>query len=543
MDCVQIFTLGGSNEFNNNILIIKINDSIFVFDVDIKYSFSNGIDYVVADFNYLKENKDLIKAYIITHCQIEKSIAISYFINDCPAPVYCTEITKIFIDFYLKKNDINTKINYFIIQSNDSIKIFDHVFHFFNICNNIPNSLGVIIETDMGKIVYLNNFVIGNNNFPNFDFDINFICNFSRDTLVLMCDSTFARREGYTTPKCFLSPILNKNKDINQLIISIYYNNIFAIAEIIKFAIKHNRKICLYDSETLELFECLKTIKECVIPKEMILDYNHKDGTDVIIIIAGSEKNVFHKINNFSKTNSCKNSAFVIASLPNNNLEVFCAEIKDNLIKKGFEVIIPKDYICMHPSSEDLKTAISIFKPKYFLPIKGYYRDMVANAIIANNMNNIYLNYKNIFILENGNVLNIENKNASILPNNKNIKTGSILIEGNTFNDILTSWVSSVIGNKFAKNGVLILNVNVDCKNIKIFKPQIKTFGFEYSSTKKEELINVIYDKILFFLKNKLNIGVIEKNIISFLNIFFTKETKNNYHIPIFIPIINNINV
>lgn len=546
MDCVRIFTLGGYNEFNSNTLIIEINNDIFIFDVNIKYSFFSGVEYVIADFDYLKKNKNRIKAYIITQCQIEKSIVVSYFIKDCPAPIYCTEITKIFIDFYLKKNNFDTNINYFIIQPNSSIEIFGRIFHFFAICNNVPNSLGVIVETDIGRIVYLNSFVIGNNNFPNFDFNINFVCNFSKNVLILICDSTFSRKEGYTTPNCFLTNFIesNKNQDIinNKLVVSVYYDNIFAIAEIVKFAAKYNRKICFYDSETSELFECLKIINECVISKETILDYNYENNVNTITIIVGSEKNIFHKINNFSKTNLSKNTTFIIASQPNNNLEVFCANTRDNLIKKGFEVVMPKEYVYMHPSVEDLKNIISIFKPKYFLPIKGYYRDMIASAIIANNMNNIHFNYKNIFILENGNVLNIENENASILPNNKNIKTGSILIEGkNIFSH--ESNIDERI--KLAKNGILILNIDIDYKNMRIFsKPQIKTLGFEYSLIKNKNLENVIYNKILFLLQNKLSINNIEKSIVNFLNIFFTKEIKNDAYLhPVIIPIINNTNV
>lgn len=542
MDQIRIFTLGGLNEFNYNTLIIEINGGIFVFDVDVKYSFFSGIDYVVADFNYLKNNKDRIKAYIVTQCKIEKSVVISYFIDDCPAPVFCTEITKIFFDFYFKKEKKNTKINYFIIQPNSSIEIFNHVFHFFSVCNNIPNSLGIIIETDMGRIVYLNDFIIGNNNFQNFDFDINFISNFSKNILILICNSIFARRNCFTAPKCFLTPIINNNKDNKLIVISVYYNNIFAIAEIIKFAIKCNHKICFYDNETFDLFKCLEIIKECTIPKEMILDYDkYEENVNIIILIFGSEKDIFHKINNFSKTNSYKGGTFIIASPPNNNLEVFCAKTKDNLMKKGFEVVIPKEYVYMHPSSEDLKTIISIFKPKYFLPIKGYYRDMIACAVIANNMNNVHLNYKNVFILENGNVLNIENKSALILPNNKNIKTGSILIEGNIFN----SKNNIDERNKLAKNGVLILNIIISYKNMKIFEPQIKMFGFENFLIDKKDLIKVISDKILFFLHEKLNVNNIEKNIISFLNIFFAKKKINsNYCIhPVIIPIINNIDV
>lgn len=542
MNCVNIFTLGGLKEVNENILIIEINDDIFVFDVDAKYLFNDGVDYIIADFNYLKKNKDKIKAYIITHCKAEKSAIIYYFLSVCPAPVYCTKITKIFTDFFLKKNNFIIEINYFIIEPNNSIQISDYYFLFFSICSNDPDSFGVMIKTDIGNIIYISNFIIGNNDFKNFNnFNINLIDNFSiknKNNLVLICDSFLARKDGYTIPKCFLTTFIeNKIKAFSKdkkIIISVFFKNVFAIAEIIQMAIKYDRKIYLYDDETIDLLKCLSNI-EGFVPKDIFVNYT--DNNNVLILITGSEKNIFNKIYNFSNTNiSNNNDMFIIASPPNDSLELSVVSIKDNLIKNGFDVVslTSKEYLEMHPSCEDIKSVISIFKPKYYLPVKGYYRDMIANAKIAHNMN---LTGKNIFILENGNVLRLEDDSAKILSNDQNIKTGSFLIEGNLINNEIN--FNKRI--KIAENGVLIVNVVIDFKkNQMIAGPKICMFGFDATMIKIDFLLKVLSNRILFTLQKKVSLDIIKKHIIDFLNIFFVKEIKIN-QIPIIIPIVKNL--
>lgn len=542
MDCVNIFTLGGLREVNENILIIEINSNIFVFDVDAKYLFNEGVNYIIADFDYLKKNKDKIKAYIITHCKVEKSVILYYFLSTCPATVYCTEITKIFIDFFFKKNNFNIEVNYSIVKPDSSVKISDYSFLFFNLCHNTPNSFGVMIETDMGNIVYMSDFIISNNNFDNFN-GINSINHFStKDNLILICDSFLAKKSGYTAPKCFLTTFIeDKIKNFSQdkkIIISVFSKNIFAITEIIKMANKYNRKICFYDNETSDLFKCLSNING-LIPVEIFTSNTIEKNNNVLILIAGSEKNIFNKINNFSKTSTSSNDdMFIIASPPNDSLELFSVSIKDNLIKNGFEVInlSSKEYLEMHPSCEDLKNVISIFKPKYYLPIKGYYRDMIANAKIANSTNH-NLTGKNIFILENGNVLKIENGIAKILPNNQNIKTGSFLIEGNLMNNEANFDKRT----KIAENGVLIVNTVIDLKKNKIaVSPKVSMLGFDSSMIKVDFLLKMLSNRIMFTLQKKCSLDIIKKNIIDFLNVFFTKEVKIN-QIPTIIPIVKNL--
>ncbi len=523
---IHIFTLGGLDEDGKNLTIVQINDDIFVIDAGIKYpdKTTPGIDYIIADYSYLKENKNKIKAYIITHGHDDQLGALPYILRDCPAPVYCTDVTQILIDSFVNHVNIsNVRIDYHIVKPSSVELIAGRQVNFFATCHNMPRSFGVSISTSLGNIVYTGDFIIENNSFKNFSYDTNAVARITeKPTLLLMCESNFATRPGYTTPNHRLTPLIQnifENEAKGRILIATFSTNAFGVAEIIKLAVTYNRKICAYDKETFSLLKRLEIVEECKIPYQNILNYediNRVKDTDVVILMLGFGKSLYRKMSKFAKgsgtarINFKELDTFVVAAPPKNSFEVLNAKTLDSLFRTGMNVIsIPKKaYLSMHASEEDIKALITIFHPKYYLPIKGSYRNMIANAMIAYNMG-INLSHNNIFVLENGLVLDINGEAARVLPVTQAVKTGIVLIDGVN----QTSSANAILSERLhlGEDGAAIVSVAIDSRGHKIVsQPQVDLIGV--TCTKDLKTVQRLLSNEVINVLNELLLGNYNKN-------------------------------
>ena len=523
---IHIFALGGLDEDGKNLTVIQIDDDIFVIDAGIKYPDKStpGIDYIIQDYTYLKNNKNKIKAYLITHAHDDQLGALPYIIKDCPAPVYCTDITKMFIESFISHVKISVNLDYHIVNPTSVEKIAGRTVNFFSTCHNMPRSFGVAIETSGGNIVYTGDFIIENNSFKNFSYDSNAVGRIAeKPTLLLMCESSFATRAGYTTPSHRLAPLVQTifEKDAKgRIFIAIYATNVFAISEIIKLAISYNRKICAYDKETYALLKRIETISECAIPKNNFLEYediNRVKDTDVLILVTGFNASLYRKMTNFAKGRGTarisfkETDTFIVAAPPANSFEVLNANTLDNLFRTGINVvsISKKEYFSMHPSEEDIKAMISIFRPKFYVPVKGSYRNMIANAMIAFNMG-INLSHNNIFVLENGLVLDINGEAARMLPASQAVPSGIVLISGMN----QTSMASEVLSErlKLGEDGVVVVAMGVNSREHKLItNPNVDLFGV--TCTKDLKTVSRLVSAEANTVINELLLGNFNKSI------------------------------
>ncbi|MCQ2796641.1 MAG: ribonuclease J [Bacilli bacterium] len=554
---IHVFMLGGLDEDGKNLTVIEIDDDIFVLDAGIKYPDKStpGIDYIISDYSYLKENKKRIKAYIITHGHDDQLGAIAYMVKDCPAPIYCSDVTKMLIESFLSHVNSEANLTFNVVKPTSDEIISGHTVHFFATCHNMPRSFGVAIETSAGNIIYTGDFIIENNSFKNFSYDSTAVGRIAeKPTLLLMCESTYATRPGYTTPNHRLIPhLVNffEHDAKGRIFISVFATNAFAIAEIIKLSIMYNRKICAYDKETYALLKRLESIDECAIPRNYFLDYediNRVKDTDLVILMTGFGRALYTKMNRFAKGSGATRIAFketdtfIVAAPTANYFEVLGASTLDNLFRTGMNVhnVSRKEYLSMHPSEEDIKSMISLFRPKFFVPIKGSYRNMIANAMIAYNMG-VNLSHNNIFVLENGLVLDINNEAARMLPASQAVPTGIVLINGKN----LTSSANEVLSErlKLGEDGVVLANVAIDSRNHKIISvPEVNLFGVTclkdiktVSRLVSNELTNILNE----FLLGNYNKYVVESAVTDRLSKLLRKEIGKE---PLVVPIITDIN-
>ncbi len=472
-DKIRIFALGGLDEDGKNCTVVEINRDIFVVDCGVKYPDKNmpGIDYVIADFTYLKENKDRVKAYFLLHGHEDQMGALAYLWDDVPAPIYGSQVTLTMFRIFTKnigKNPNRYQMQF--VKPTSSIRVAGHEVSFFQTAHNIAQSSGIAIATSYGNIVITGDFVVENNANKNYLHDLQAIARISeKPTLVLMNESVYAGKSGYTAPNYKLSRLIERDvKDVEgRLFIALFNTNFYNIDEVISLAIASRKKIIPYDEETKNTIEAMQSCGQLIIPREnyaSIDDINRLRAVDVMVLLLGSGTKLYNKIallaakeNENRQIVLVNSDTFIFACPANDNTEIEATDALDECYRAGCHVIgiKKKDFLKMHASEEDLKMMISLFKPKYYIPMKGYYKDLLDNAEVALSMG-INLNHSNVFLLENGLSWLYDEKGAHLL--DEKIPHGDIMIDGIGVGDVQGA---VIIDRQKLAEGVVVLSLAI----------------------------------------------------------------------------------
>ena len=308
MDQVRIFALGGLDEDGKNMLVVEVNEAIFIIEAGLKYPDTGqlGVEFIIPDFSYLIENKERIQGIFITHAHDDVVAALPYLLKQVNAPVYTGALTANIIHEMLKKEGIkNAKIHRLKRCSKQTIggvKI-----RTFPMTHAFPDNFGLAISTDQGYIVYTGEFIV--------DYDMlqkEYLCDLNelsdigkKGVLCLLCESQGADKSGHTAPKhritSLIEPIFEASEG-TRILISCYSQSLFRIIEIIELAKKFNRKIFFHDKGIRELLKHLETMKYYRVPKEMEINEKNfsDDMEDVVVLISGNGKNLFRTMTNIA---------------------------------------------------------------------------------------------------------------------------------------------------------------------------------------------------------------------------------------------------
>lgn len=552
MENIKVLALGGLDEEGKDLYCVEINNKIFVINCGFKYptKLTPGIDFIIADFSYLTNNKEKIVAYILPKTKKNNFGALPYIYKECPAPIYCTKLTKdAFLEFakeYKQENDFI--INEIKLPS--SIEITGYKCEFFSTCSSVPLSFGFSITTKLGNIVYSGDFVVEYNNTKYFNFDLNTIGKIAEvPTLLLMCDSTNANKKGYCSPNNRLTPHLDKffKKANGRIFIGLAKDNLYNFEEVFKKCAEFNKKICFYDKETEDIYK-LKKISDknsysYINSFVSIDDILRTKDDELVILIAGEKEALYEKAsllangeNELRQIKIQPTDTFILACPPNDNNEVIFTTTIDELYRSGCHVryLNNKAVSKMHAFEEDIKMLLSLLKPKYYFPIEGYYVNLLANAKIAFDMG-IGLSHNNIFLLDNGQTLYINETGTNVDFNFENkLPIGDVMIDGIGVGDVVNEIILE--RNRLSEDGVIVMGCGVSLKNSKIeYGPDIQMRGFLFLKDKDADLVlkevtKMFTDQINDYLigNRKLTIDQLEKKINENISKFLFKQNNRN---------------
>jgi ribonuclease J len=479
-DKVKIFALGGLDEDGKSCLVVEVNDEIYVVSCGINYPDRTmpGVDYLIPDFTYLKENKDRVKAYLLPHGHDDEMGGLVYIYNEVPAPVYASRATLMMLETFARHVGANVKFDEHVVEASSSFYIGARRFYFFQTSHNIAQSSGIAISTSLGNVVITSDFVIENNATSAYKTDLNMIAKVAENpTLVLLPESLYASRPGYTAPKYKLTPLIEQEvKDApGRVFVALYGSNFYNVDELVSLAIASHKRIVPYDEDTADMLKAMQASEQIAIPRDNFApfdDINRYRAQELIVLMLGFGTRLFRKIALLAAGQSERirpifldaNDAFIIACPANDNTEIEATDALDELYRSGCHVhsLGKKEFYRMHASEEDLKMMISLLHPKYYIPVKGYFKDMLASAENSLSMGG-YLNHNSVFLMENGTVVHFDEHGAKLVPNE--VPHGDIMIDGIGVGDVGSAVLSE---REKLKQGVVVMAVTIDPKTRKI---------------------------------------------------------------------------
>lgn len=421
MSKVRIFALGGLDEDGKNMYVVQNDDDIFVLECGMKYPESEqlGVEMIIPDFKYLVENKDKIKAVFITHGHDDVMAALPNLLNEIPdVPLYMAPLTVLTFERKAKKLGIkNYKIHR--IMRDAEFKIGKTKIKTFGTTQSIADGFGVALLTDEGYIIYSSEFIVDyDTKNAAFKMDISKITDMANvGVFALMCESVGATREGHSAPHHRITPLIEPyfEDSKGRIFITLFNQNIYRVIEVIELAYKYNRKILIYDTELRAILADMAKLDYYHIPAglEIAQSSFNNEMENVLVIVAGTGSSIFKKVHRIATKEDelielRDSDTVLIASPAVPGTERDEAAMEDDLYKEAGRIITvdAKRTYTMHASIEDLKMLIYLLKPKYYIPVKGEYRQLVSNATIALDLG---VQPNNIIVLDNGMVATFEN--------------------------------------------------------------------------------------------------------------------------------------
>ena len=509
MSKIKIFSLGGLNEIGKNMYVVDVDNDIFIFDAGLKYPDDRlfGVDYIIPNYDYIKENKDRVKGIFVTHGHDQQMGAIPDILRDIPElKVYGTTFTLEIIKQELIDEKISTD-NLVTIQAHKKINFGKNSIFPISLTHSVPDAVGYVLYTEDGAIFYTGNFVFDPTMIGNYKTDIGKLAYVGKQgVLCLLSESLYADKKGFTSPNHRTASIIREtlNRNDGRILYSIFQAQLFRIQELFTELSNTNRRVVIL-GKRLE-----STILKAIEMKYINFDRN-KIGTirdvnskDVVVIISDEREkpfsNITRIINGYDKFTKIHDDDTVIFASPvYDGMELSATKIFDKIAQIGANlVIIPtKKYLGNHASSEDLMLMINLMNPKYYFPVIGEYRHQVANANAAKKLG---MKEYNILLKLNGQVATFVN--GKLVENGEKVKVDDILIDGKTVGDV----GELVIKDRelLCDNGIVIVSASLDKKTKEVLAgPEILTRGFIYV----KDNVDLIKEA------EKISLEVIKENI------------------------------
>lgn len=550
-DKIQIIPLGGVGEIGKNMFVIQYNQEIIVIDAGLKFPEDEmlGVDMVIPDITYLVENKSKIKAIILTHGHEDHIGALPYVLPHINVPIYGTRLTLGLLKIKLEEFGLLKQASLHEIHGGDNITIGSINVSFFSTNHSIPDSVGVILRTPAGNIVYTSDFkfdhtpVLGNIT----QFDL--LADVGREgVLVALSDSTNAEREGYTHSEKEVGETLN---DIflsaeGRIIIVSFASNVHRIQQIVNAASFAGRKIAVDGWSMVNVVEIARELGYLHIPPELMIDVDDVKKfprEKIVVLTTGTQGEPLSALARLANANHRKleiipGDTVVIAATPIPGNEKLVHRTIDNLFRRGAKVIyegVSGVHVSGHGSREELKLMLNMLRPKYLIPVHGEYRHLIHHAALAET---IGIPKDNIFIVENGAVMEFSPSQGKVV---SSVQAGAVFIDGLGIGDV----GNIVLRDRkvLSEDGIFIVVMAIDSKEKELLSgPDIVSRGFVYVKESEElldEAREIVSSVITNLLSKKVsNWQVIKNSIKESMGKFLWEKTGRK---PMILPIIMEI--
>ena len=543
---VKIIPLGGLDKIGMNITAIQYDDSIIVVDCGLAFPEEEmlGIDLVIPDVTYLKENADKVKGFVITHGHEDHIGSIPYVLKEVNAPIYATKLTMGLIDSKLKEHGMQRQVKRKVVRYGQSINLGDFRVEFIRTNHSIADAAALAIFSPAGVIIHTGDFKVDYTPVYGEPIDLQRMGELGKKgVLALMCDSTNALRPGFTmserTVGATFDKIFTDNKN-SRLIIATFASNVDRVQQIINSAVKYGRKVCVEGRSMVNIIEVAENLDYLKIPEGTLIDTEEmKNYTpeQIVLITTGSQGESMAALSRMAaslhrKVSIQPGDCVVFSSTPIPGNEKSVAKVINELGMKGAKVIFQDTHVSGHACQEEIKLLYSLIKPKYAIPVHGEYRHLMAQKEVVQSLG---YDKEDIFIAKCGDVLELSEEKAGIVGH---VQTGEILVDGLGVGDVGNIVLRD--RQNLAENGIIIVVLTLEKYSGQLVAgPDIVTRGFVYVR-EAEELLDEAREVVSGSVETCMDKNITDwskiKNIIKDeLSEYLWKKMKRN---PVILPII-----
>ncbi len=546
---VKIIPLGGLEQIGMNMTAFEYEDSIIVVDCGLAFPSDDmlGIDLVIPDVTYLKNNIDKVKGFVITHGHEDHIGALPYVLKDVPAPVYGTKLTIGLIEHKLKEHNMLRTIKRKVVKHGQSINLGCFRVEFVKTNHSIVDASALAIFTPAGIIVHTGDFKIDYTPVFGEPADLQRFAELGKKgVLALMCDSTNAIRPGFTmserTVGKTFDAIFSEHQN-NRIIVATFASNVDRVQQIISSACKYGRKVVIEGRSMVNVIGTASELGYIDIPEGTLIDIENLKNyrpEDTVLITTGSQGESMAALSRMAaslhrKVSIMPGDVVILSSTPIPGNEKAVSRVINELSMKGAEVINQDTHVSGHACQEEIKLIYSLVRPKYAIPVHGEYRHLMAQKKLAESMG---IPKENVIVMSSGDVIEIGDEGYKTVDH---VQSGGILVDGLGIGDVGNIVLRD--RQNLAQNGIIVVVLTLEkYSNQLLAGPDIVSRGFVYvreSEDLMDEAQAIVDAAVQDCLKRHVSDWGKIKNIIrDSLSDFLWKRIKRN---PMILPIIMEV--
>ncbi|MCE2312222.1 ribonuclease J [Streptococcus thermophilus] len=498
MSDIKIIALGGVRENAKNLYIVEINDSIFILDAGLRYPENEqlGVDFVIPNLDYLVENKDRIQGIFLTHGHADAIGALPYILQDAKVPVFGSSLTIELAKLFVKNAGVNKFNNFHVIDSETEIEFDDAVVSFFKTTHSIPESMGIVLGTDRGNIVYTGDFKFDQAARPYYKTDLGRLAEIGQEgVLALLSDSANATSTEQTASEAEVGQEIDQviaDAD-GRVIIAAVASNLVRIQQVFDSAAEHGRRVVLTGFDVKNIVRTAIRLKKLTVEHEKLIvkpkDMNKFEDHELIILENGRMGEPIDGLQKMAvgrhRYVQIKDGDLVyIVTTPSIAKEAAVARVNNAIYKAGgaVKMITQNLRVSGHANARELQLMLNLLRPQYLFPVQGEYRELQAHAELALEVGILP---ENIYIVKRGDIMHLSEDQGFL--HEGTVPAGDVMIDGNAIGDV----GNIVLRDRkvLSEDGIFIVAITVNKKERKIVsKARVNTRGFVYVKKSRDIL-------------------------------------------------------
>jgi ribonuclease J len=548
---LQVVPLGGLGEFGMNMTAIRYGEDIIVVDSGMMFPEAEllGVDLVMPDLTFLKENQDQVRALFLTHGHEDHIGAVPYFLTEIDVPVYGTDFTLALVDRRLEEYELETEPRFNKIKPKQIVEVGPFKVEFIHVTHSIVSAVALAITTPLGVIIHTGDFKVDPTPTDNELFDLHTLADYGkRGVLLLLSDSTNADRPGYTESERAVQPRMEDifSRSENRVVVSCFSSSIHRIQLVLDLAQQYGRRVAVIGRSMVSVTEIAHSLGLLSIPDGILL--RPQDAMDlppnkVAILISGTQGEPMSALSRVAVDNHKhisveKGDTVVLSSriIPGNEKAIF--RMIDHMARRGADVMYgsmnPPLHVSGHGSVEEMKLVLNLVRPRFFMPIHGEFRQLTKHARLAEHLR--FAGLEDSFVMETGDVLEIDSRGAR---KNGRVQVGRVCIDSGSIDDVVQEMVIRD-RRHLSEDGIVLPIIAINRHSGRVESmPEIVSRGFALAEDGSVFMQNArqVVAKTLegSNQEEKTDWGVMKEKIRADLKRYIVKETQRR---PLIMPVI-----